>query len=70
MKKKIGKFIMPGWMENYRQYFTEPNRVEEYANCDGVNCNIVVNGPRALMCQTSSSERGILFRLQKAGIIK
>ena len=69
MKKNVKKWTMPEWMEPFRQFLTEPDRAEEYKNCDGVNCNVVVNAPRALMCQTASSEIGLLYRLKKADLI-
>jgi hypothetical protein len=65
MKKK--KWTMPEWMEPFRKFLTEPDGAEEYKNCDGVNCNVVVNAPRALLCQTVSSEIGLLYRLHEEG---
>lgn len=56
---------MPKWMEPYRQFLREPDRAEEYMDCDGKNCNIVVNGPRALLCTGMHEQIGLLERLQK-----
>ena len=58
---------MPKWMEEYKFLFLDPQRVEEFMNCDGKNCNIVVNGPRALICQAVQAEVGLLEKLKAAG---
>jgi hypothetical protein len=64
-KPKFPSVLIP-----YKQFLTEPDRVEEYLGCDGRNCNIVVNGPRALLCQSANAETKILLRLHEAGLLK
>ena len=63
---KQKRWTMPKWMEEYKFLFLDPQRVEEFMNCDGKNCNIVVNGPRALICQGVQSEVMMLIRLKAA----
>lgn len=70
MKTKRKKWSMPPWMESYRPLINEPDRVEEFMNCDGVNCNVLVNSPRALICCQVTAQVGILLKLYKAGVIR
>jgi len=38
-------------------------------NCDGRDCNLVVNGPRALLCQSVASQVALLERLHGKGLL-
>lgn len=68
MNAKTEPWKLPKWAEPYRAMLRfngwEP---EEYMNCDGGNCNIFVNGPRALMCATAVARLNMLFELHNAG---
>ena len=67
MKRKNWK--MPKWMEPYRSTLSDPERVEEFMNCDGKNCNLFCNGPRALICCSVSSQVELLVRLHNKGLL-
>lgn len=68
-KRKAKKWTMPKWMERYRPVLCYGDRAEEFQNCDGKNCNVVVNAPRALFCQSTTSQISLLERLKKAGLL-
>lgn len=38
-------------------------------NCDGRDCNLAVNGPRALLCAAVSSQVTMLQRLHARGLL-
>lgn len=66
MKRK--KWVAPAWFEPYREFISD-DRIEEFMNCDSVNCNLFSNGPRALICCSVSAQVQMLERLQKAGML-
>lgn len=68
-KRTKQKWSMPPWMEKYRPFLDDPTRVEEFLSCDGVNCNVIVNAPRALLCQSMNSQVSLLERLKKGGML-
>lgn len=68
-KAKKKRWAMPVWMERHRSFLCDGKRAEEFLNCDGVNCNVVVNAPRALLCQSMNSQVSLLERLKKEGVI-
>lgn len=63
------KWKMPKWMKAYRSSVSDGDRIEEFMNCDGINCNILVNGPRALCCVSTTAQVSLLERLYKAGLL-
>ena len=60
---------MPKWMEPYRSLLSDPDRAEEAENCDGVNCNLVINGPKALIHCSISGQIAMLERLHIARLL-
>ena len=62
MKNKK-KWKVPVWMKSYSHLVPDFSRAEEFMNCDGVNCNIVTNAPRALMCAMLQARIELLSRL-------
>jgi len=66
------KWVEPGWMKAYHGLLNAGGWAtpEEVMNCDGGDCNIVVNAPRALICNAMSSRVGLLMRLHAAGKLK
>ena len=58
-------------MEPYRKLIvnTGGNSVEDFMNCDGVNCNLFTNGIRALLCSSTTSQVSLLEQLKKAGML-
>ncbi len=69
MKTKSKKWTMPDWMKPYREMLSEWEKPEEYMNCDGRDCNIFTNSPRALMCNSAQSQVQILYKLHKEGFL-
>jgi len=66
MKTKNKK--IPALIEKYRVYLSQDNP-EIYFDCDDPNCNVMVNAPRALICQSVQSEIHLLLRLVRAGVL-
>lgn len=64
------KWKVPVWMKPYTPYISNWERVMEFMNCDGQECNIVVNAPRALMCTALQTRIMFLVRLHEAGLLK
>lgn len=69
-KVKRKKWTQPKWMGPYLKYVTGKDSVDEYMNCDGVNCNVFCNAPRALICCQTAAQVGLLMRLREAGLLK
>lgn len=63
------KWKMPAWMRGYRKAVSDGDRIEEFMNCDGVNCNVEVNSPRALCCVSTTAQVGLLIRLKNKGLL-
>ncbi|TAK59479.1 hypothetical protein [Methylobacter sp.] len=65
MKTATKKWTMPSWMEKYRTFLEQSGgyTCEEVMNCDGLNCNVVVNAPRAMMCAGLTTKIQFLTRL-------
>jgi hypothetical protein len=63
-------WTMPKWAEPYRPLLKyngwEP---EEFMNCDGANCNVFTNGPRAIMCTMAQARVEMLFTLHGKGLL-
>lgn len=71
MKTKEKKWTMPGWMEAYRPLLDGGGYTcEEVMNCDGRDCNVIVNAPRAMMCAGLATKVQFLTRLQREGKLK
>lgn len=68
-KVKRKKWTQPEWMDRYMEYVTGKENVDEYMNCDGVNCNGVVNAPRALICCQTAAQVSLLHRLFAAQLL-
>ena len=68
MKRK--SFKVPKWMLAYKDHVCDFGRAVEFMNCDGVNCNIQVNAPRALCCCSVQSQVGLLIRLHASGLLR
>lgn len=66
-RKKCKKWKMPKWMEEFRECLNVP---EESMNCDGSDCSIFVNAPRALMCAIDQGKIGLLQSLYIDGRLK
>ena len=61
------KWIQPAWMAPYVELIGNTGgwiTPEHAMNCDGRDCNIVVNAPRALLCTAVTSQVTMLERLQ------
>ena len=70
MKKK---WTQPAWMAAYVPLIGNTGgwiTPERAMNCDGQDCNIVVNGPRALLCTAVASQVTMLERLHAKGMLK
>lgn len=72
--KKRERWMKPPWMV---QRFVSLlggcqgwNTPEHVMNCDGRDCNVIVNAPRALMCVTVAAQVQLLLRLREAGLLK
>ncbi len=69
MKKKPWK--TPEWMFPYLKHlFMSRQETEDSMNCDGSECNIEVNAPRALMCNMVQAKIRALCLLHVAGVLK
>jgi len=69
-KTQKRRWKMPQWMEQYRHLIFGKYRIEDFMSCDGVNCNIEVNAPRALLCTALQERVNMLMVLHKAGRLK
>jgi hypothetical protein len=71
MKRK--KWTMPAWMTPYVPMLANTGGdwiLPEHAmNCDSKNCNLAVNGPRALLCAGVQSQVILLQRLHEKGLL-
>lgn len=62
---------IPDWMKPYRDLIeTDGYTAEGAINCDGKDCNTVVNGPRALMCCEVAAKVRLINKLREAGLLK
>lgn len=72
MKKK-SKWTQPAWMAPFVPMLVntggEWNTPEHAMNCDATNCNLAVNGPRALLCSAVLSQVVLLERLHTRGLL-
>ena len=71
MSKRLWK--APAWLAPYVPLIGNASgwiTPEHAMNCDGRDCNIVVNGPRALICTSVSSQVSLLERLYAKGLLK
>ena len=69
-KKK--PWTQPAWMAPYVDLIGNTGgwiTPEHAMNCDGRDCNVLVNSPRALLCVSVSSQIGLLQRLHKRGAL-
>jgi hypothetical protein len=66
-----GTWVMPEWMEPYRQYFhnTGGGTVEELYNDDGRNSNAFNNPIRGMICVAAKSQVALLYDLHTLGKI-
>lgn len=65
------KWKMPKWAEPFRVFLNYNGwKPEEFMNCDGRDCNIVTNGPRAIMCATAQARMIMLIKLHEEGLLK
>lgn len=62
------KWKMPKWMESYREILNYNGWTpEKFMNCDGTDCNIVVNAPKAIMCTVATTRVQFLATLHEQG---
>ena len=65
---------MPEWMASYVPLLNtrggDWNTPEHAMNCDGKECNVVINAPRALLCTAMYSQTLLLLRLHKDGLLR
>lgn len=72
MVKERKPWSQPAWMAPYVEWIGNTGgwiTPEHAMNCDGRDCNIVVNGPRALLCASVSSQVSLLTRLHARGLL-
>lgn len=69
MKAASKKWVMPDWMEQYRDFIcnTGGNSVEELMNDDS---RMDINMPRALLSSCVSSQVYLLNRMHKLNLLK
>jgi hypothetical protein len=60
------KWKIPKWMYAYSK-FVDLSRAEEFMNCDGRDCNVFTNGPRALICLETTGKIQLLESLYSHG---
>ena len=65
---------VPGWLRPYLPLlkntggtFDDPTAA---MNCDGRNCNVVINAPRALLCIAVQSQVKLLEDLHARGLLR
>lgn len=73
-KKSTAKprWTQPTWMAPYVELIGNTGgwiTPEHAMNCDGRDCNIVVNGPRALLCTAVASQVRLIERLQARALL-
>lgn len=68
-KKDRPEWVMPAWMEKYREHFTNTggNRVEWLMNLTGDDTKN--NSVLAALCCCAESQVGLLHRLKEAGML-
>ena len=62
----------PGWMAPFVRHLGNTGgwiTPDHAMNCDGRDCNVVVNAPRALLCTSVASQVALLGRLHRAGLL-
>lgn len=64
------KWKTPKWMHVFALLISDFRGVEEAMNCDGRNCNVETNAPKAIMCAMLRSEVVMLMRLYNEGLLK
>lgn len=72
MATKTKKWVMPKWMEPYRDMIrdTGGNPIEELMNDDGTNSNVFNNAPRALICCAVKCQVAFLESLHARDLLK
>ena len=66
------KWVQPEWMASYVPMLANTGgwvTPEHAMNCDAKDCNVTVNGARALLCTAVSSQTILLLRLHDAGML-
>lgn len=68
MTTRVKKWKTPKWMLAYMKFLShDATHNEDYMNCDGKDCNLFSNGPRAIVCSAACAEVVMLMRLYEAG---
>ena len=73
-KGKKKAWAQPAWMAPYVPLlvntggtFDDPT---DAMNCDGKNCNVIVNAPRAVLCTAVMSQVRLLEVLHEKGLLR
>lgn len=73
MSKQKEPWKMPEWMAKYVPHLSDTGgwlTPELAINCDGKDCNMFANAPRAMLCCAVSAQTRLLMRLHKEGLIQ
>lgn len=70
---KRHRWTQPAWMQPFVELIGNTGgwlTPEHAMNCDGRDCNLAVNGPRALTCVSVASQVNLLQRLHEKDLLK
>lgn len=71
MKTKTEKWKMPDWMPKILvEMGYRVDEVYEAMHCNGRNCDVFVNAPRALLCIQRSTVAKTLLNLKQQGLLR